>query len=70
MCKSIDDNRKLLAHIVFNKSSFTASEIIQEYKAKKGHAIIDGLETVRGFLRGLEENGALKSQQGRYVVLK
>lgn len=69
MCKQVDDNRKILSKIVFSKQSFTADEIINEYRAKQGNVIIDGLESVRDFLKSLEENGALTSQRGRYVVL-
>lgn len=70
MCNPIDDNRKFLSQIIFRKNSFTAREIIDEYKASRGNAIIDGSESIRGFLRGLEENGSLRSYQGRYVVIK
>jgi hypothetical protein len=69
MCKEIEDNRRLLSKLVFSKKSFTADEIIHDYKAQRGNAIIDGFESVRGFLRGLEDNGSLRLERGKYVVV-
>lgn len=64
------ENRKLLSGIVYGKKKrFTAEEIIAEYKAIQGNAIIDGLESIRGFLRGLVELGGLRPDGGGYVVV-
>jgi len=69
MCKAIEDNRRLLSKLVFSKRSFTAEEIIRDYKAERGNTIIDGFESVRSFLRGLEDSGSLRSESGKYVVI-
>lgn len=70
MSKTIDNNRRFLARLVYSKQSFTVEEILREYKANRGNAIIDGFESIRGYLRGLEEYGALRSEGGRYVVVE
>lgn len=68
MCETFDNNRRLISKLVYTKRRFTAEDIITAYKSERGNAIIDGFETIRGFLRGLEEHGALKVEHGQYVV--
>lgn len=67
----IDERRRILSGIVYSKTEpFTAQEIIDEYRRKMGHCIVDGYESVRDFLRGLESYGGLKCQHGIYTVLQ
>lgn len=68
MCKAIEDNRRLVSNLIYTRRTFTAEEIIQAYKAIRGNAIVDGFESIRGFIRGLEEMGALRQEGGKYVV--
>lgn len=53
-------NRRRLSRIVLGKSvPFTVEEIIDEFRAIQGNVIIDGRESVRSFIKGLEEYGGL-----------
>ncbi len=68
MCKQFDDNRRLVSKLVYSRRQFTVEEIIAAYRNERGNAIIDGFETIRSFIRGLEEHGALRMEHGKYVV--
>lgn len=70
MCEQFRANRALLSGLVFEKRHFTIEAIIAAYKAIRGNAIIDGSETIRGFLKGLEELGTLRFQAGEYHVVE
>ena len=64
-------NRFLLGSIVYEQqATFTADQIVVEYTKRKGDAIVDGLESIRGFLKSLEESGALKRDLKGYVVVR
>ena len=68
MCKEFENNRKLLARLIYSKKTFTLERIVDGYKARKGNLIIDGQETIHGFITGFVEMGTLQDEGGRYRV--
>ena len=70
MINTIDDNRTFLRYLVFSAPNFTVEQIVSEYTKNRGDAIIDGLESIPGFIEGLEEDGSLEWSNGQYHVVK
>lgn len=67
---TIEENRKLISRLVYSKTKFTIQEIIDEYKAACGHTIIDGLQSIRSWIRGIEEFGKLRREGEYYVFIE
>lgn len=64
-------NRKLLSGIVYSKKkSFYAKEIEDEYRYHRKNLVVDGAETIRGFLNGLVELNVLKRVGIKYEVIE
>jgi hypothetical protein len=68
MCDEFDQNRRALMDLIYSKNEFTESEIIAEYKEKRGFFIVDAVQSISGYLRDLREMGILSYSQGRYHV--
>lgn len=68
MCKELEDNRRMLAEIIYGRITFTAKEVVEEYRKKKGSTLVDGVLGVTGYITHLRDLGVLQLKSGRYIV--
>jgi hypothetical protein len=69
MCKRFDENRRKLASLVLSKkAAFTTQGIIDEFMKTNGDILIDGNQTIGGYIRLLREDGILRYKNGKYQL--
>jgi hypothetical protein len=68
MSTNITENQKALAEIIYSRDSFTAREVVAEYKRVRHSNIVDLTTTVAAYLDILVEFGAIRQSEGRYIV--
>lgn len=73
MSKTSEINRRVLVSLIQERGrgadGFSMGEIIEAYRDRRHNAIIDGQETIRGYVIGLTDFGILRRHgPDRYVV--
>jgi hypothetical protein len=71
MCDRFKQNRERFADLVYSTKVFTAKGIIKKFKVRQhGDIVIDGCQTIGGYLRMLCEDEVLECNNGRYRLAK
>jgi hypothetical protein len=68
VCGELENNRRILAGLIYGRREFTLAQILKAYKKRVGTLLVDGCLGVSGYVRFLQENGVLVFMQGKYVV--
>lgn len=68
MCGELENNRRILAGLIYGRREFTLVQILKAYKKRVGTLLVDGCLGVSGYVRLLQEYGVLVFKQGKYTV--
>lgn len=64
----LSDNHRTLCNIIYSRDSFTANEVLREYRIARKSEIVDISTNVTTHLNILVEFGAIRKSGNRYIV--
>lgn len=68
MSTILSENHRTLCNIIYSRDSFTANEVLREYRKARKSDIVDISTNVKSYLDILVEFGAIRKSGNKYIV--